>query len=137
VNLFKFALSMADNDSSASEFRIPTVDLEQSSDSLPVKEKKERKPRGTKPHVAKRHLKRVIATDIRKPAIRRLGRRGGVESFSSSFYPEVRNLAQAFLDKIIKDCVITVEMKRKNTISLKDVSYAFKKNGRPFYIATQ
>lgn len=70
---------------------------------------------------------------IRKSSIRKMGRRAGIENFTSSYYPEVRNLIEAKLQKIVGDCVAMVIHNKKKTITLDMVVEIFRKQGRTIY----
>ncbi|KAL5078582.1 hypothetical protein RYX36_007003 [Vicia faba] len=60
---------------------------------------------------AKRHRKvlRDNIQGITKPAIRRLGRRGGVKRISGLIYEETRGVLKIFLENVIRDVVTYTE----------------------------
>lgn len=84
---------------------------------------------------AKRHRKvlRDNIAGVTKPAIRRLGRRGGVKRISGTIYDESRNVLKVFLEQAIKDSVIYMENNRRKTVTALDVVHALKRQGRPIY----
>jgi histone H3/H4 len=73
------------------------------------------------------------AKGITKPAIRRLARRGGVKRISGLIYEEARVTLKLFLENIIKDAVTYTEYARRKTVTVMDVVYALKRNGRTLY----
>jgi histone H3 len=84
---------------------------------------------------AKRHRKvlRDNIQGIRKPAIRRLARRGGVKRISGLIYEETRGVLKVFLENVIRDAVTYTEHARRKTVSTLDVVYALKRQGRTLY----
>jgi histone H4 len=70
---------------------------------------------------------------ITKPAIRRLARRGGVKRISGLIYDEARVVVKEFLINIIRDAVTYTEHARRKTVTVMDVVYALKHNGRTIY----
>lgn len=133
---------MSDNDSlilsNATEESLidNQTEISQQPPSSPVKERKKRSPKSpSKAPVAKRHMKlhKNSLAGIRKPSIRRLGFQAGVERFTESLFPEVRNLLHARLQKIVSDCVTLAEHKKKKTIRVPEVIYVFKAQGRTLY----
>merc|ERR1739845_325580 len=84
---------------------------------------------------AKRHRK-VLRDNIRgitKPAIRRLGRRGGVKRISGLIYEETRGVLKVFLENVIRDAVTYTEHAKRKTVTAMDVVYALKRQGRTLY----
>ncbi|XP_069055123.1 histone H4-like [Lepisosteus oculatus] len=79
---------------------------------------------------AKHHCKvlRVNIQGITKPAIRLLGRRGGVKWISGLNYEETRGVLKVFLENV----TCTEHAKRK-TVTAMDVVYALKRQGRTLY----
>lgn len=74
-----------------------------------------------------------IIEKIRWPEIRRLARRGGVKRIAMSMYSETRDSLRYFLENLIRDVVLyTVHGKRK-TVTVFDVVYALKRQGRTMY----
>ena len=85
---------------------------------------------------AKRLASKVVREHIMgitKPAIRRLARRGGVKRISGLIYNEVRMTIKGFLEDIIKDAVAVTEHAKRKTVTVLDVVYALKRNGRTLY----
>ena len=85
---------------------------------------------------AKRHRKvlRDNIQGITKPAIRRLARRGGVKRISGLIYEETRGVLKVFLENLIRDAVTYTEHARRKTVTLWDVLYALKRQGRTLYM---
>ena len=84
---------------------------------------------------AKRHRKvlRDNIQGITKPAIRRLARRGGVKRISGLIYEETRGVLKVFLEHVIRDAVTYTEHARRKTVTVLDVIYALKRQGRTLY----
>jgi len=70
---------------------------------------------------------------ITKPAIRRLARRGGVKRISTKVYPVTRDVLTSFLGDIIKDAVTYMQYSKRKTITVDDVCYGLKRNGKTLY----
>tara|TARA_B100000214_G_scaffold357608_1_gene317423 strand:- start:158 stop:526 length:369 start_codon:yes stop_codon:yes gene_type:complete len=68
-----------------------------------------------------------------KPAIRRLCRRGGIKRIDGLFYDETRGVVKWFIDNIVKDALNYTEHARRKTISVMDIIYALKRQGRTLY----
>jgi histone H4 len=84
----------------------------------------------------KRHHHKVLRDSIQgitKPAIRRLARRGGVKRISGLVYEETRGVLKVFLEEVIKDAVTYTTHAKRSTVSVMDVVYALKRNGRTLY----
>ena len=85
---------------------------------------------------AKRH-RRILRDNIQgvtKPAIRRLARRGGVLRIAGLVYEEIRGALREFLEKVVTDAVTYTEhSKRGKTVTVMDVVYALKRQGRTLY----
>lgn len=84
---------------------------------------------------AKRH-RRVLRENIKgitKPAIRRMARRGGVKRIGGNIYEETRGTIKAFLEGVIADTVVYTEHSRRRTVTVGDVIYALKRQGRTLY----
>ena len=83
----------------------------------------------------KRHRKiiRDNIYGISKPAIRRLARRGGVKRISSLIYEEVRGVLKVFLEHLIHDATTYAEHSRRKTVTVLDVVYSLKRQGRTLY----
>ncbi|KAJ1333538.1 histone H4 [Microdochium nivale] len=84
---------------------------------------------------AKRHRKvlRDTVKGITKPDIRRLARRGGVKRISGQIYDETRGALKDYLRTVIQDCVTCIEYRGAKTITIGDVIFALKRQGRPIY----
>lgn len=84
---------------------------------------------------AKRHRKllRNNIEGITKPAIRRLARRAGVKRISGRIYEETRGVLKTFLENVIRDAVAYTEHARRKTVTVMDVTYALKRQGRSLY----
>ena len=84
---------------------------------------------------AKRHRKilRDNIQGITKPAIRRLARRGGVKRISGLIYEETRGVLKVFLENVIRDAVTYCEHAKRKTVTVMDVVYALKRQGRTLY----
>ena len=84
---------------------------------------------------AKRYRK-IMRDNIRgitKPDIRRLARRGGVKRLSGLIYDEIRGVLKGFLQNLIRDAVEYTMHARRNTVTVMDVLYALKRQGRTLY----
>tara|TARA_B100001564_G_scaffold303861_1_gene272197 strand:- start:375 stop:896 length:522 start_codon:yes stop_codon:yes gene_type:complete len=84
---------------------------------------------------AKRHRKvlRDNIQGITKPAIRRLARRGGVKRISGQVYEEVRGVLKVFLENVIRDATCYSDHARRKTVTVTDVVYSLKRQGRDLY----
>ncbi|KAL3802229.1 hypothetical protein HJC23_001773 [Cyclotella cryptica] len=84
---------------------------------------------------AKRHRKLLKGNlnGITKPAIRRLARRGGVKRISGLIYEEARGTLKTFLENIMRDVVTYTEYSRRKTVTVQDVLYALKRQGKTLY----
>lgn len=83
----------------------------------------------------KRH-RRIIRNAIQgitKPAIRRLARRGGVKRINGMIYEETRGVLRVFLENVIRDAVTYTEHAKRKTVTVTDVIYALKRQGRTLY----
>ena len=72
-------------------------------------------------------------TELQKPAIRRLARRGGVKRISGAIYEETRGVLKVFLENVVRDAVTYTEHARRKTVTALDVVYALKRQGRTLY----
>jgi histone H4 len=84
-------------------------------------------------HRASKRRNRDNLEGITKPAIRRLARRGGVKRLSGAIYDECRGVLKTFLDTVIRDAAFYTEHARRRTISVQDVIFALKRQGRVLY----
>lgn len=85
----------------------------------------------------RRHMKRVknSLASIRKPSIKRLGRKAGIKRFTSGFYDQARKELSNQLHVFLKECQAVTEMNRKKTVNNECVRYVFQRMGRPLYIS--
>ena len=85
--------------------------------------------------VAKRHrcVLRDNISGIKKTAIRRLARRGGVKRISGWIYEETRAWLKVFLENIIRDTVTYTVYAKRRTVTPLDVVYALKRQGKTLY----
>ncbi len=90
---------------------------------------------GEKVKNAKRH--RVEIKDpvlgITKQAIRRLARRGGVKRISSLVYEDTRLVLSKFLENLMHDATIYTKHADRKTITVLDIIYALKRQGKTLY----
>jgi histone H4 len=83
--------------------------------------------------VRHRKMLRDNIRGITRPAIRRLARRGGVKRIGLTIYDDVRALIKRFLEEVIHDTVTYTEHARRKTVTVMDVVYALKRQGRALY----
>ncbi|XP_065074493.1 uncharacterized protein LOC135698444 [Ochlerotatus camptorhynchus] len=69
----------------------------------------------------------------KRPAIRRLARRGGVKRISGLIYEETRGVLKVFLEIMILDAVTCTEHAKRKTVMAMDVVYALKRQGGTLY----
>ncbi|QSZ34182.1 hypothetical protein DSL72_005771 [Monilinia vaccinii-corymbosi] len=89
---------------------------------------------GGGPHL-RRHRK-VLKDNINgitKGDIRRLARRGGVKRISALIYHDVRDAIKARLSEVLRDCSTIVEHGKRKTVTVNDVIWALRRQGRPIY----
>ena len=65
--------------------------------------------------------------------IRRLARRGGVRRIGKEIYDETRFVLREFLKNTIRDAVIYTDHGKRKTVTVMDVVFALKRQGRPLY----
>ncbi|KAG9237766.1 putative histone H4 [Amylocarpus encephaloides] len=85
--------------------------------------------------IHRRHRK-VLKDNIRcitKADVRRLARRGGVKRISGMIYEETRPVIVAYLEMILRDCVAITEHCNRKTVTVADVVFALKRQGRTIY----
>ena len=70
---------------------------------------------------------------ITKPAIRRLARRGGIKRLSGQVYEESREVLKVFLENVNRDSVTYTEHVKRKTVTIIDVVYVLKRQGRTLY----
>ncbi|TVY41089.1 Histone H4 [Lachnellula subtilissima] len=64
---------------------------------------------------------------------RRLARRGGVKRISGMIYQETRDVLRKYLSSILNDCVLICEHSKRKTVTVTDVIWSLKRQGRPIY----
>jgi len=85
---------------------------------------------------ALRHHRKVLRDTIQgitKRDICRLARKGGVKRISGLTYDETRGALRSFLEAVIQDAITYTEHSRRTTVSVLDVVYALKRQGRTLY----
>jgi histone H4 len=92
------------------------------------------RPVGTGGSVRYRKNLRDNIQGITKAAIRKLSRRGGVKRISNLIYEETRGNVKGFLEKVMKDAITYTEHARRKTVTVMDINYALKRQGRTLYI---
>ncbi|KAJ7234521.1 histone H4 [Mycena haematopus] len=70
---------------------------------------------------------------ITTPALRRLGRRGGVKRSSRKIYDDMRGALKIFLQAVIHDAALYTAHGYRTTVTPLDVMYALKRNGMTLY----
>ena len=70
---------------------------------------------------------------IKKPAIKRLARRGGVKRISEDVYLLIREILVVFLEKIINDAIVYSDHSNRKTISHVDILKALKRVDKNLY----
>jgi len=81
----------------------------------------------------RRKLERDTIKGITKGDIRRLARRGGVKRISGAIYDDIRHCLVTYLREVLKNCAIFTEHAQRRTITVVDVIFALKRQGRPIY----
>ncbi|KAH7031085.1 histone-fold-containing protein, partial [Microdochium trichocladiopsis] len=64
---------------------------------------------------------------------RRLARRGGVKRISGMIYDETRVALKDYLRTVLQDCIVCIEHRSAKTVTIGDVLFALKRQGRPIY----
>ena len=67
---------------------------------------------------------------ISRPAIRRLGKKGGVSQMASTVCDDVREAIMEHIETVLKDALLYSEHANRKTVTMADVSYALKRQGR-------
>jgi histone H4 len=88
---------------------------------------------GGKKMARHRQVLRDNILGITKPAIRRLARRGGVKRISGLIYEETRSALKLFLEDVVHDAVTMTEHAKRKTVTVQDVVFALKRQGRTLY----
>ncbi|TVY30223.1 Histone H4 [Lachnellula hyalina] len=82
------------------------------------------------------HHRKILKDNIMavtKSDIRRLARRGGVKRISGMIYQETRDVLRKYLSSILNDCVLICEHSKRKTVTVTDVIWSLKRQGRPIY----
>eukprot|EP01063_Lacrimia_lanifica_P027926 TRINITY_DN3995_c0_g1_i1.p3 TRINITY_DN3995_c0_g1~~TRINITY_DN3995_c0_g1_i1.p3 ORF type:complete len:100 (+),score=31.63 TRINITY_DN3995_c0_g1_i1:652-951(+) len=66
-------------------------------------------------------------------SIRRIARRGGCTRLAASVYDEARCILQSFVDNVMVDASVLLEMTGRKTVRMSDVMFALKKQGQHLY----
>ncbi|ESZ92146.1 hypothetical protein SBOR_7477 [Sclerotinia borealis F-4128] len=86
------------------------------------------------PHLRRhRKLPKDNIYGITKGDIRRFARRGGVMRISASIYQDVREAIKARLATVLRDCATIVEHAKRKTLTVNDVIWALRRQGKPIY----
>lgn len=87
------------------------------------------------PKGVKRHTKKVRPAiyNITNPSLRRLARRGGVKRMAGEVYDDVRGAFKEFLEKIVHDACLYMDYAHRRTVTVNDVVYALRRNGKMLY----
>jgi len=117
---------------------VPTPTTLSTSPAPPIKKLSKSKTSGTKKTHAKKHLLKrgvVVGTvpSIRRPAIKRLARRGGVKRLSKDTYDEVRKALENYLQGVVKKALLMTHHDRRKTVQSADIVEALKLNNSPIY----
>ena len=93
------------------------------------------KGKGSFTRVTQRRQKNMkdVVLGITKPSLRRLARRGGVKRISEGIYADAREILKEFLNAVIKDSVVYSEHAKRKTVSVLDVLFALKRQGKSLY----
>jgi histone H4 len=85
---------------------------------------------------AKRHrnVKKDAIKGIKKPAVRRLARRGGVKRASGLIYDETRSAMMDFLKPVIRYTATYTEHAKRKTVTTLDVVEGLKKHGVSLWV---
>jgi len=70
---------------------------------------------------------------ISKQSIRRLARRAGVMRMSALVCEEARAVLKVFVSNLIQDAVVYTEHANRKTVTMRDIVYALKHQGRTIY----
>lgn len=70
---------------------------------------------------------------VRRPALKRLARRGGVKRLSNETYDELRDILSRYLNQILKHTLTVTHFAGRKTVSTEDVVFALKQNNSPIY----
>ena len=81
----------------------------------------------------RRRMRRDPVKGMTRPAVRRLARRGGVVRISGVVYDDIRNVLNSFLANVLHDAVACTEYSRRKTVSVDDIVFALRRQGRILY----
>jgi len=73
------------------------------------------------------------AAAVGTPALRRLARRAGVKRVALPTWDKARAALACFLRTIVGDACVLADHRRRHTVTLPDVMFALKRNGRTLY----
>jgi len=85
-----------------------------------------------------RHRRRGLPVGPSKAAIAKLAKRGGVKRIGSDSsgrhtFDEVKGVLKQFIETVLKDAIMYTEYARRKTITVGDILYALKRQGRHVY----
>lgn len=80
-----------------------------------------------------RRILRDNIQGITKPCIKRLARRAGVKRLSGLVYEETRGVLKVFLENVLRAAITYTEHGRRRTVSVEDIIYGLKNQGRVLY----
>lgn len=81
----------------------------------------------------KRHQGKLLKSEINRPAIRRIARRGGVKRLTTGVYSSARGVAKDHMSDVVRKAVIIASHAKRKTVSAQDVVLALKVQGNPIY----
>ncbi len=112
-----------------------SIGMEDTSGYVPASQYRGYGGKGLGKRPAKRHRKilRDNIMGITAPAIRRLARRGGVKRISGLMYEETRSILKMFVEDVLKTAITYTEHARRKTVTVMDIVYALKRQGRTIY----
>ncbi|KAH6607563.1 hypothetical protein Trco_003876 [Trichoderma cornu-damae] len=67
---------------------------------------------------------------IKKPALRRLARRGGIDKITEEVFQEARDAMTDYVKEVMKDIVESVEARGANIVTMDDVKYGIDRRGQ-------
>lgn len=70
---------------------------------------------------------------FRKPAIRRIARRGGIKRISGTYYEALAVITQKRLESVLHDAVTYAEYAKRKTVTVEDVLRSLKRRGMVLY----
>ncbi|CAD7943517.1 unnamed protein product [Amoebophrya sp. A25] len=81
----------------------------------------------------RRERQEIVKENLRKGAIRRMARRGGVRRVSKLMYDECREAFGSFLQAVLKDVLAYARHGRRKTARSRDILAALKRQGTTLY----